>query len=133
MYEVRWMQEIVTDLKCTKELVLEKTHQFLRRNLPQAPFRAMKEFQGTFCEVICERFYTSVMVFLQLLKIGLFAIGTTMPNRKGFPVHCTIGKDRHRLLSRGYLIMCTSKSSQTRGYFLGHGMDGLKTRPPFFN
>ena len=71
--------------------------------------------------VICDRFYTSVMVFLQLLKIGLFAIGTIMPDRKGFPAYCTIGKDRHRLVSRGYLSMCTSKSSQTRGNFLAIG------------
>jgi hypothetical protein len=45
----------------------------------------MEEFKGSYRIVICDRFYTSVLVFLQLLKIGLFAIGTIITDRKGFP------------------------------------------------
>ena len=92
-----------------------------KKSGPQALYRAMKEFQGTWRIVICDRFYTSVVVFLQLLKIGLFAIGTIMPDRKGFPSFCTIGKDRQRIVSRGYLSMCSASVPRTPGTFLAMG------------
>ena len=92
-----------------------------KKSGPQALYRAMKEFQDTWRIVICDRFYTSVVVFLQLLKIGLFAIGTIMPDRKGFPSFCTIGKDRQRIVSRGYLSMCSASVPRTPGTFLAMG------------
>ena len=56
----------------------------------RALFRAMHEFKGTYRVVVCDRFFTSVMIFYQLMKQGIFAIGTIMPNRHGFPALCNL-------------------------------------------
>lgn len=81
----------------------------------------MEEFKGSNRVVICDRFYTSVLVFLQLLKIGLFAIGTIMTDRKGFPQFCKIGKDQMRSVKRGHLQMGVGKVPNVDGNFLALG------------
>ena len=86
---------------------------FDKKSGPQALFRAMKEFKDTWRVVVCDRFYTSVMVFLQLLEIGVFAIGTIMPDRKGFPAQVIIGKDKVNDVSRGHLFMAWGQLGRT--------------------
>ena len=78
-----------------------------KKSGPRALFRAMAEFKGTFRVAVCDRFYTSVMIFYQLLKDGIFAIGTIMPDRHGFPVLCNLNS-RASSLDRGYLMMASS-------------------------
>ena len=98
---------------------------FDKKSGPQALFRAMKEFKDTWRVVVCDRFYTSVMVFLQLLEIGVFAIGTIMPDRKGFPAQVIIGKDKVNDVSRGHLFMAWGaigmNFTKTVGQFLAVG------------
>ena len=78
-----------------------------KKSGPRALFRAMAEFKGTFRVAVCDRFYTSVMIFYQLLKDGIFAIGTIMPDRHGFPALCNLNS-RASSLDRGYLMMASS-------------------------
>ena len=54
------------------------------RTGPAALLRAMVEFSGSHRTVYCDRFYTSVKLFLALGRMGLNACGTIMTNRKGF-------------------------------------------------
>ncbi len=92
-----------------------------KKSGPQALFRAMEEFEGSYRVVICDRFYTSVLVFLQLLKIGLFAIGTIITDRKGFPQFCKIAKDQVRNVKRGHLQMGVGNVADVEGDFLALG------------
>ena len=51
---------------------------------PIALYRNLEEFAFTNRVVYCDRFYTSVALFIQLLAIGIYACGTIVTNRKGF-------------------------------------------------
>lgn len=50
---------------------------------PRALFRSTTEFHGTQRVVICDRFYTSLIIFYQVVQKGIFAIGRILPNRNG--------------------------------------------------
>ena len=50
------------------------------RTGPAALLQAMDEFQGTHKTVYCDRFYTSVKLFLALGQMGINACGTIMTN-----------------------------------------------------
>ena len=63
---------------------------------PAALLRNMKEFAYSKRIVYCDRFYTSVAVFIQLLYLGLYACGTIMVNRKGFSEYLKMEKSSDR-------------------------------------
>ena len=53
---------------------------------PSALLRNLKEFAYTKRIVYCDRFYTSVSVFIQLLFLGIYAFGTILTNRRGLSI-----------------------------------------------
>ena len=73
---------------------------------PIALYRNMKEYAYTNRVVYCDRFYTSVALFIQLLAIGIYACGTIVPNRKGFCKEIIIQKSDKQ--ERGTLRVATA-------------------------
>lgn len=52
---------------------------------PAAVLRNVKHLAGSLGVLYCDRYYTSVKLFLQLLSMGIYAVGTIKTNIRGFP------------------------------------------------
>lgn len=52
---------------------------------PAAVLRNIKHMTGSGGVLYCDRYYTSVKLFLELLSWGIFAVGTIKTNIRGFP------------------------------------------------
>ena len=76
---------------------------------PSALIRNMKEFKNTYRIVICDRFYTSVSSFIQLHKMGIFGVGTIIPNRVGYPKVTCIDKAKAKLIDKGTLFLAEAE------------------------
>ena len=74
---------------------------------PAAIIRNMKEFAHTKRIVYCDRFYTSISCFIQLLFLGIYACGTILVNRKGFSPYLKMEKSSN--IKRGTLRQGTCK------------------------
>jgi hypothetical protein len=70
---------------------------------PTALLRNIQHLKGSKRVVYCDRYYTTVGLFLQLMDIGLYAVGTIKTNMKGFPDEIVMKKSRK-------IIRGTSKS-----------------------
>ena len=70
---------------------------------PAALLRNCSWMHGTHRTVFCDRFYTSVGLFVKLKDMGINAVGTIMGNRKGFSNLVKFNTHEVRTLARGTL------------------------------
>ena len=68
---------------------------------PMALYRNVKHLAGSGRTIYCDRYYTSVALFIMLLNIGLYAVGTIRTDSSGFPQ--TIIKKKKDKCERGDL------------------------------
>jgi hypothetical protein len=68
---------------------------------PEALIRNVRHLKNSKRIIYCDRYYTSVTCFLTLLSLGLYAVGTVMTNRKGFPNACIV--ENETALEKGSL------------------------------
>ena len=52
---------------------------------PQALLRNVQHLKNSKRVIYCDRYYTSISLFIQLLSLGLYVVGTTKTNVCGFP------------------------------------------------
>jgi hypothetical protein len=77
---------------------------------PSSLLRNVKYLSHSRRVIFCDRYYTSVVLFIQLLAIGLYACGTIMTNRVGFPKNIKMKKNEK--LPRGTTRIATSQIAQ---------------------
>ena len=73
---------------------------------PSSLLRNVKHLAHSNRIIYCDRFYTCLSLFIQLRSIGLYACGTIMPNRVGFP--SAIKMYKKEKLSRGTVRQATT-------------------------
>ena len=94
---------------------------------PVALLRNCSWMHGTHRTVFCDRFYTSVGLFLNLKDMGINAVGTIMGNRKGFSNLVKFNTHEVKTLGRGSLKMMKHEIEGTSEHILSIGW--LDTKP----
>ena len=85
--------------------------------------------QGSHRTVFCDRFYTSVGLFLKLKELGINAVGTIMGNRKGFSSLVKFNSHEVKTEPRGSLKMMRHQIEGTTENILSIGW--LDTKPVY--
>ena len=96
---------------------------------PAALLRNCAWMHGTHRTVFCDRFCTSVGLFLKLKQMGINAVGTIMSNRKGFSHLVKFTSHEERTCERGSLKMAKSLITGTTDHILAIGW--LDTKPVY--
>lgn len=96
---------------------------------PAALLRNCAWMQGSHRTVFCDRFYTSVGLFLKLKELGINAVGTIMGNRKGFSSLVKFNSHEVKTEPRGSLKMMRHQIEGTTENILSIGW--LDTKPVY--
>jgi hypothetical protein len=60
---------------------------------PEALLRNVRHLEGSKRVIYCDRYYTSIALFASLLSLGIYAVGTCMRTRQGFPNSVKMDED----------------------------------------
>ena len=96
---------------------------------PAALLRNCAWMHGTHRTVFCDRFYTTVGLFLKLKSLGINAVGTIMSNRRGFSNLVKFTTAETKSLDRGSLKMAKANIEGTDDQILSIGW--LDTKPVY--
>ena len=96
---------------------------------PAALLRNCSWMHGSHRTVFCDRFYTTVNLFLKLKSLGINAVGTIMSNRKGFSNLVKFSSAEANSLERGSLKMAKAIIEGTNDSILSLGW--LDTKPVY--
>ena len=96
---------------------------------PAALLRNCSWMHGSHRTVFCDRFYTTVNLFVKLKSLGINAVGTIMSNRKGFSNLVKFSSAEANSLERGSLKMAKAIIEGTNDSILSLGW--LDTKPVY--
>jgi hypothetical protein len=96
---------------------------------PAAMLRNCLWMQGSHRTVFCDRFYTSVKLFLKLKSLGINAVGTILANRKGFSPLAKFSDHEINTEGRGALKMLKHNIKDSNDFMLCLGW--LDTKPVY--
>ena len=94
---------------------------------PIAMLRNCKWMQGSHRTVFCDRYYTSVWLFLRLKQLKINAVGTIRPDRRGYTDLVKMDKSEVSKLKRGSLRMARHKIQNTEDYLVA--MSWMDSKP----
>jgi hypothetical protein len=94
---------------------------------PIAMMRNVSWMKGSHRTVFCDRYYTSVWLFLRLKELGINACGTIQPNRRGFTELVKMDKSEKSSIARGSLRMAKHQIQGTDDYLCA--MSWMDSKP----
>jgi hypothetical protein len=94
---------------------------------PIATLRNCKWMQGSHRTVFCDRYYTSVWLFLRLKELQINAVGTIRPNRRGYTDLVKMDKSEISTLKRGSLRMAKHKIQDSDDFLVA--MSWMDSKP----
>ena len=77
--------------------------------------------------MFCDRYYTSVWLFLRLKQLQINAVGTIRPNRRGYTDLVKMDKSEVSTLKRGALRMAKHKIQSSEDYLVA--MSWMDSKP----
>ena len=96
---------------------------------PAALLRNCLWMHGTHRTVFCDRFYTTMGIFLKLKSLGINAVGAIMNNRRGFSNLVKFSSAEAKTLERGSLKMAKNPIEGTTDQIISIGW--LDTKPVY--
>ena len=94
---------------------------------PLALLRNCKWMEGSHRTVFCDRYYTSVWLFLRLKELKINAVGTIIPNRRGYTDLVKMDKSEVSAVKRGSLRMAKHKVEDGDDYLVA--MSWMDSKP----
>ena len=94
---------------------------------PAALLRNCKWMEGSHRTVFCDRYYTSVWLFLRLKELKINAVGTIIPNRRGYTDLVKMDKSEVSTVKRGSLRMAKHKIADCNDYLVA--MSWMDSKP----